>query len=212
MDITYLNPKGVVESYTDNADTPVGWERKLTEMRRGINYEPKYPSYDVFDPKSDFPSKDNETACDKLYELKKEYCDTTQKYKCTTYMPNDKLQSNHDKLMKCRNIRAIENQANCRFDKDRWLENDESGHADQIYSKGNGAFKCMDIYLTRNKLKQPPQKSAPRSKRSTSDRRRSTSRSNSDKRRSKSGRWRRPKRKSKSRKSARKRTPSRKMK
>jgi hypothetical protein len=81
MNITYLNPKGVVESYRDDTDTPAGWERKLTEMRRGTNYRPKYSSYDVFDPK-DKNIEITTRSCRTLSVLKDIYCKEVDSYKC----------------------------------------------------------------------------------------------------------------------------------
>jgi hypothetical protein len=200
MDIKYLNPTDFVESYTDDTDTPVGWERKLTEMRRGFPV-PSYPSYDVFDLKSN----GNKEQCTYLYRLKTD-CKDNPPFKCKKETPDDELQKRHDRLMECRNIRAIENKANCLYDKVGQLTNDEGGHQKAIVGMGNGARNCLTEH---NKRKAKKKNEALHRSKSTS-RRRSTSRrerSNSDKRRSKSGRWRRSKRKS-----IRKRTPSRKMK
>jgi hypothetical protein len=211
MDIKYLNPTGFAELYTDDTETPVGWERKLTEMRRGVPFPP-YPSYDVFDE----TSHGNKEQCAYLYQLKMS-CKDESTIKCKAETPDDELQKKHDRLMECRNIRAIENKANCLYDKVGWLTNDHDGHQKAVVGMGNGARKCLAEYNKRQAKKNNAalhrtltsgQRSTSRSKRSNSDKRRS----NSDKRRSTSGRWRRPKRKSKSRKSTRKRTPSRKMK
>lgn len=203
MDIKYLNPTGFAELYTDDTETPVGWERKLTEMRRGVPVPP-YPSYDVFDE----TSHGNKEQCAYLYQLKMS-CKDESPVKCKEETPDDELQKKHDRLMVCRNIRAIENKAKCFYDKVGWLTNDDDGHQKAIVGMGNGARKCIKEYKKRT-----TNKNNAALHRTLTSRQRSTSRSksNSDKRRSKSGRWRRPKRKSKSRKSTRKRTPSRKMK
>jgi hypothetical protein len=194
MEIKLLNPPNVVEKYKDTLGSPDGWEKKLFEMRRGFPVPDYYPSYDVFDPMWTMPNKLNSKECNNLAELKDRECKKKVLTKCNTNTPSDQLQANHNRMMICRNIRAIENKANCHYDKG-WLKNDDIGHQKEIVDIGNGAFNCLKEYKERRK------KSEEKKHRLRSISRRRKANLNKS-----------TKRKSKSRKSSRKRTPSRKMK
>lgn len=201
MELTSLNPPNIPEAYKDTSASPDGWEKKLFEMRRGFPVE-GYPLYDVFDQIWMMPNDLNSKQCDKLASYKKKYCKIEVPTKCNANTPSDQLKANHDRMMKCRNIRAIENKANCLYEKG-WLKGDDMGHQKEIVDIGNGAFKCLTEYRIREKRSKEKQRrlrSSSRRKRIASVKRRSNERKS-------------PKRKSPKRKSPkRKRTPSRKMK
>jgi len=172
---------------------------KLIKMRRGQTYSPKYPSYAVFEPKRDFPSKRNEKECGNLSRFKTLYCKEEELTKCIINTPDDELKINHDRMMLCRNIRAIENKANCRYEKG-WLTNNDPGHATQIAEKGNAAYNCLEEFYRRKFRRKSKSKSA-------AIKQKSKSKPVPRRQKSKSVKGRRPKRKFN-----RKRTPSRKMK
>jgi hypothetical protein len=189
MDITYLNPTGVAELYTDDTETPVGWERKLTEMRRGTEYRPTYSSYDVFDPK-DENTKITTKSCRTLSVLKNIYCKEVDSYSCNRSTPEHQLKTKHDMLMKCRNIRAIENKANCYYPKVGWLTPDETGHEKEIVDMGNGALKCLKEQRVRNSGKKMQNQHVPARKPRKSARRYRSVKKDPKKRRNSSGKVR----------------------
>lgn len=144
----YLNPDEK-EEYKDNMISPDGWEKKLSVMRKGEIVYP-YPSYDIFDEKETLPNEDNTKQCRILSVLKDVYCKTDHSYQCNRSTPFNLLPFNHNMLMKCRNICAIENQANCYYpDKQGWLTNNHGPHKIQIENVSKGALKCLTEYNNR---------------------------------------------------------------
>ena len=99
--------------------------------------------YDVYDT---YQTEYNPRACAKLNILKNHICKNPDiPIACNTNMTEEEIKQTYENIIHCRNLRAIETNANCK-NKDGYIKPEDEGHLEQIYSKDNAASKCIRFY------------------------------------------------------------------
>jgi hypothetical protein len=159
------DPFVVAETY-DRNKTPAGWEPLLTfiDPRQSDDASP-YPSaavmYTTEMLTTDKRRGEHAAQCAKLAKQKGDICKLAAQIKCKPGEQEEaELKRKHDLLMKCSNLRAIENQTECVHDRNGIptpLVPNEVGHAEEVINFSNGAQKCVEVFFT-NRSKDPAER------------------------------------------------------
>lgn len=148
--------EAVVQETYDPLKTPAGWEPLLQIIDPHAEESSTYPSaavmYTATQLTTDARRAEQIAQCLKLAQRKRDICKQAEALKCKSADPEVELKRKHDLLMKCSNLRAIENQSECVYNRDGVptpLVPDDPGHAEEVINFSNGAQKCVEILLTK---------------------------------------------------------------
>ena len=144
---------------------PAGWEKK----ELSIPLAPQNEKSDPFNNSIEYTpaergarspdTSDNRRSCNLIrqnfgIECKDDYNELDQ---CQIDEPEWKLKRKHDKFMRCRNARAVFQNSNCRAGdipapgeaEREFMNPQESGHVERIYTEARYAKKCVKAYIMR---------------------------------------------------------------
>jgi hypothetical protein len=122
--------------------TPRNWGQKQLGIDTNIPSE----FVDAFKPGYD------EKACQKLIDTKKLFCGVDNRTtSCHKEDDKDTLKTKHDRLILCRNLRAMESFSNCKTSRNNWIRSNGIGHTSQMNQLANRAADCVDIYVDKRR-------------------------------------------------------------
>lgn len=144
---------------------PAGWEQKKLSIPLAPQNEKSHPfnnsiEYTPAERGARSPdTSDNRRSCNLIrqnfgIECKDDYNELDQ---CKIDEPEWKLKRKHDKFMRCRNARAVFQNSNCRAGdvpapgeaEREFMNPQESGHVERIYTEARYAKKCVKAYIMR---------------------------------------------------------------
>ena len=136
----------VEDQYEDNyLFTPTGWIKKLNRVTSNFRMENLPVGYAfTYDDSFEYNDKVQE-SCDNIQLLKKLYCKDESIPSCKMAHPIYKLEEYHNLNMRCRNIRALENNSDCIIHGKKLIKHHEN-HATQINQLSNATATCIDYY------------------------------------------------------------------
>ena len=125
--------------------TPTYWETKKTDVSYNDEIDGKRIGRAFQYNDSFYNNEEAKDSCDNIQLLKKIYCKDGKRRSCKKNMSIEDFKENHDVLMKCRNIRELENNSDCIIDGKKLTKYHEE-HSDQINNYSNAAYQCVDEY------------------------------------------------------------------
>ena len=146
-----------------------GWEQPLSKI--SINEEHKELSKYIpaLTPRLPKENYKRIKSCAILMKEKFKFCKSKPTDSCEKSDTSENLKKKHNDIMKCRNIRALENHANCDSYGKGWLEPNDYGHGYYIGKYEEEASNCYEIDNKRREAKALIEQNAIKAQQKTSN-------------------------------------------